>query len=143
MSESFDGFDVIVTRQNAGSDLYGFGGGLAGAPPARPRPSGATPLRPGAESTRGAGGGVKAPAATICARSILAFGRFNRTMSSQLAPSAGAATRAPLIKRKVERRNDTDFITPPSGRDFTPCGGIRTYRARLDVSRMALHTSRR
>src|SRR5262245_2051254 len=126
MSESFDGFDVIVTRQNAGSDLYGFGGGFPAAPPARPRPSGATPPGPGAPSTRGAGGGVKVPAATICALSILAFGKFNRTMSSQLAPSAGAATRAPLITRKAGRRNDTDFITPPSGRDFTPCRGIRT-----------------
>src|SRR5215467_11787368 len=120
MSESLEGLAVSCTRQNAGSDVYGFGGGVAGAAAPRPRPSRTTPLGSGAAPTRGAGGGVNFPGATSWALSIFTLGMFRRDMSSQFAPSAGAAKSAAPMRRKAGRKYKTGFITPPLAGDLTP-----------------------
>src|SRR3954452_6935634 len=71
ISESLLGVSVAVTRQNAGR--------LANGLAAPPRPC--APV-----------GGTKAPAATICAESILAFGKARLiSFSHEVAACAGSA----------------------------------------------------
>src|SRR5580658_2650276 len=72
ISESLDGVKVAITRQNAGRLLKG--ARLTGNPPG------------------GAGGGVKAPAATLCAELIVTLGRLSLDTLSQVDPPVGAAT---------------------------------------------------
>src|SRR5271166_71150 len=72
ISESLDGVKVAITRQNAGRPLKSAGFGPKGP---------------------GAGGGVKAPVATLCADVIVTFGRLTLERLSQVDPPVGAATR--------------------------------------------------
>src|SRR3984885_13664945 len=70
ISESLDGVKVAITRQKAGSPWKR-------AVFARPGP--------------GVAGGVKAPAATLCADVMLTLGRLSLERLSQVDPPVGAA----------------------------------------------------
>src|ERR1700733_1776263 len=75
MSESEDGVSVAITRQNSGRLLKG--ARLTGNPPG------------------GAAGGVKVPAATLCAELMVTCGRLSLERLSQADPPVGAANREP------------------------------------------------